>query len=130
MSAIRLGMSLMNSSPADAGIHTPEKGRTEREQLLDAARAPVQKKLVRDDVRFEVEQIRAGDGWAFVYVRMLNADGSVLDYAGTPLADAAKQGYVSPDYLALLHARKSVGYGKRVSLRVDLGGLHIIKTKT
>src|SRR3546814_1482002 len=45
---------------------------------------------------------RAGDGWAFVYVRMLNADGSVIDYAGTPLADAAKQGYVSPDYVALL----------------------------
>ncbi|HEY9540524.1 MAG TPA: hypothetical protein VIR05_02675 [Luteimonas sp.] len=92
----------MNSSHADDGIHTPEKGSTEREQLLDAARAPVQKKLGRDDVRFEVEQIRAGDGWAFVYVRMLNADGSVIDYAGTPLADAAKQGYVSPDYVALL----------------------------
>src|SRR3546814_8813231 len=102
MSAIRLGMSLMNSSPADAGIHTPEKGRTEREQLLDAARAPVQKKLGRDDVRFEVEQIRAGDDWAFVYVRMLNANGSVLDYGGTPLADSANHGYASPDYVALL----------------------------
>src|SRR3546814_15239269 len=100
--AILLGMILMNSSHADDGIHTPEKGSTEREQRLDAARAPVQKKLGRDDVRFEVEQIRAGDGWAFVYVRMLNADGSVIDYAGTPLADAAKQGYVSPDYVALL----------------------------
>src|SRR3546814_1288519 len=86
--AILLGMILMNSSHADDGIHTPEKGSTEREQLLDAARAPVQKKLGRDDVRFEVEQIRDGDGWAFVYVRMLNADGSVRDYAGTPLADA------------------------------------------
>src|SRR3546814_18262615 len=100
--AILLGMILMNSSHADDGIHTPEKGSTEREQLLDAGRAPVQKKLGRDDVRFEVEQIRAGDGWAFVYVRMLNADGSVIAYAGTPLADAAKQGYVSPDYVALL----------------------------
>src|SRR3546814_13288099 len=78
LSAILLGMILMNSSHADDGIHTPEKGSTEREQLLDAARAPVQKKLGRDDVRFEVEQIRAGDGWAFVYVRMLTADGSVI----------------------------------------------------
>src|SRR3546814_18899628 len=86
----------MNSSHADDGIHTPEKGSTEREQLLDAARAPVQKKLGRDDVRFEVEQISAGDGWAFVYVRMPNADGSVIDYAGTPLADAATQGYLAP----------------------------------
>lgn len=100
--AILLGMILMNSSHADDGIHTPEPGSTEREQLLDAARAPVQKKLGRDGVHFEVEQIRAGDGWAFVYLRMLNADGSVIDYTGTPLADAAKQGYVSPDYVALL----------------------------
>jgi len=99
---ILLGMILMNSSHAGDGIHTPEKGSNEREQLLDAARAPVQKKLGRDDVRFEVEQIRAGDGWAFVYVRMHDTDGSIIDYAGTPLADAAKQGYVSPDYVALL----------------------------
>src|SRR3546814_20025891 len=90
LSAILLGMILMNSSHADDGIHTPEKGSTEREQLLDAARAPVQKKLGRDDVRFEVEQIRAGAGWAFVYVRMLTADGSVIDYAGTPLAEDRK----------------------------------------
>lgn len=102
LSTILLGMILMNSSHADDGIHTPEQGSTEREQLLDAARAPVQKKLGRDGVHFEVEQIRAGGGWAFVYLRMLNADGSVIDYAGTPLADAAKQGYVSPDYVALL----------------------------
>src|SRR3546814_20458966 len=100
--AILLGMILMNSSHADDGIHTPEKGSTEREQLLAAARAPVQKKLGRDDVRFEVEQIRARDGWAFVYVRLLTADGSVIHYAGPPLADAAKQGYGSPDYLSLL----------------------------
>src|SRR3546814_9349276 len=32
--AILLGMILMNSSHADDGIHTPEKGSTEREQLL------------------------------------------------------------------------------------------------
>jgi hypothetical protein len=96
-----LGMILMNNSHAADGIHTPEKGSSERQQLLDAARAPVQKKLGRD-VRFTVEQIRAGQGWGFVYARMQDEDGKVIDYAGTPLADAAGQGYVSPDYVALL----------------------------
>src|SRR3546814_12457039 len=72
--AILLGMILMNSSHADAGIHTPEKGSSEREQLLDAARAPVQKQRGRDDVRFELDQHRAGDGWAYVYVRMPQAN--------------------------------------------------------
>jgi hypothetical protein len=96
-----LGMILMNDSQAADAIHTPEQGSSERQQLLDTARAPVQQKLGRD-VRFAVEQIRAGEGWGFVYARMQNQDGTVIDYAGTPLADAAKQGYVSPDYVALL----------------------------
>lgn len=96
-----LGLSLMNSSHAADAIHTLEKGSSERQELLDIARGPVQKKLGRD-VRFDVEQIRAGDGWGFVYAHMQDAEGRVIDYAGTPLADAAGQGYVSPDYAALL----------------------------
>lgn len=96
-----LGMILMNSSYAADAIHTPEKGSSERQQLLDTARAPVRQKLGRD-VRFAVEQVRIGEGWGFVYARMQDENGAVIDYAGTPLADAAKQGYVSPDYVALL----------------------------
>jgi hypothetical protein len=101
LSFLFLGMILMNDSQAADAIHTPEQGSSERQQLLDTARAPVQQKLGRD-VRFAVEQIRAGEGWGFVYARMQDQDGTVIDYAGTPLADAAKQGYVSPDYVALL----------------------------
>ncbi len=97
-----LGLILMNSSQANDTIHTPETGSAERQQLLDAARATVERKLGRDGVRFDVQQIRAGDGWAFLYAHMQDADGNLIDYAGTSLADAAKQGYVSPDYVALL----------------------------
>src|SRR3546814_21188419 len=97
--AILLGMIRMNSSHADDGIHTPEKGSTERAQLLDAARAPVQKKLGRDVLRFEVDQIRAGGGWAFVYGRMHKPDGSVSDLAGTPLADPGNRGDTIPAHL-------------------------------
>src|SRR3546814_16488789 len=64
--AILLGMILMNSSHAADSIHTPETGSTEREQPIDAARAPVQKKPGRDDGRFGVYRNRAGEGWALV----------------------------------------------------------------
>ena len=95
-----LGLILMNSSDAAAQIHTPETGSAERDQLLDAARAAIKRKLGRD-VRFVVEQIRVGDGWGFLYAHMEDADGKPIDYAGTPLADPAREGYVSPDYVAL-----------------------------
>ena len=101
LSFLFLGLMFMNNSQAADAIHTPEKGSSERQQLIDTVRVPVQKKLGRD-VRFAVEQIRAGEGWAFVYAQMQDEAGTVIDYAGTPLADAAKQGYVSPDYVALL----------------------------
>ena len=99
--AILLGMILMNSSQASDAIHTPAVGSPERQQVLDAVRAPLQKKLGQD-IGFVVEQIRVGEGWAFLYAHMQGADGNPVDYARTALADAAKQGYVSPDYVALL----------------------------
>lgn len=95
------GLILMNSSQAGNGIHTPEAGSAERRQVLDAVRAPLEKKLGQD-VRFDVEQMKVGDGWGFLYARMQDADGGRIDYAKTPLADAAKEGYASPVYVALL----------------------------
>ena len=112
-----LGLILMNSSNAAEPIHTPETGSAERQQLLDAARATVERKLGRDGVRFEVQQIRVGEGWGFLYAHMHDADGGMIDYAGTSLADAAKQGYVSPDYVALLQ-RTDAGW----ELRADAIG--------
>jgi hypothetical protein len=99
--AILLGMILMNSSQARDDIHTPAAGTEERRQLLDAARAPLRDKLGQD-VRFVVEQLRVGPDWGFVYAHMQDADGGKLDYSRTLLADAAREGYVSPDYVALL----------------------------
>ncbi len=95
------GMILMNSSQAGNGIHTPDVGSAERRQVLDAVRAPLEKKLGQD-VRFDVEQMKVGDGWGFLYARMQDAGGGAIDYAKTPMADAAKQGYVSPVYVALV----------------------------
>lgn len=99
--AILLGMILMNSSHARDDIHTPAAGTEERQRVLDTVRAPLQQKLGQD-VRFVVEQIRVGPEWGFLYAHMQDADGGTLDYSRTSLADAAKQGYVSPDYVALL----------------------------
>lgn len=91
----------MNSTHAAQAIHTPDTGSQERQQILDVAHQAVSHKLGRD-VRFDIAQIRAGGGWGFLYAHMLQADGSPIDYAGTPMADAAAQGYVSPDYVALM----------------------------
>lgn len=99
--AILLGMILMNNSQARDAIHTPAAGTEERQRLLDAVRTPLRQKLGQD-VRFVVEQIRVGPEWGFLYAHMQDADGAALDYSRTSLADAAKQGYVSPDYVALL----------------------------
>lgn len=95
------GMMLMNSAQAGNGIHTPEAGSDERRQVLDAVRAPLEKKLGQD-VRFDVGQMKVGDGWGFLYARMQGPDGGAIDYAKTPLADAAREGYISPVYVALL----------------------------
>jgi len=96
-----LGLILMNSSNAADAFHTPDTGSAERRQLLDVARATVKQKIGRD-VQFVVQQIRVGEGWGFLFADMQDEDGRVIDYAGTLLADAAGEGYVSPVYVALL----------------------------
>ena len=101
-SLLFLGLILMHSSHAAETIHTPAAGSDERRELLDIARATVERKLGRAGVQFEVQQVRVGEGWGFLYAHMQDAAGGMIDYAGTSLADAAKQGYVSPDYVALL----------------------------
>jgi len=98
---LALGLTLMNSSAAADAFHTPDPGSAERRQVLDAARATVKQKIGRD-VQFVVRQLRVGDCRAFLRVEMRDGDGRVIDYAGTLLADAAREGYVSPVYVALL----------------------------
>ena len=98
---LSLGLIAMNSSHAADAFYTPDPGSAERRQLLDAARATVKQKIGRE-VQFLVKQVRVGNGWGFLRADMQDGDGRKIDYAGTLLADAAREGYVSPVYVALL----------------------------
>ena len=74
----------------------------ERAQLMDAARVPVVEKLKRDDVRFKVETLKVEGDWAFLVADMQDKAGRPIDYAGTPLAEPAREGFLSRTYAALL----------------------------
>ncbi|HEY0622497.1 hypothetical protein [Sphingomonas sp.] len=78
----------------------------ERNAILDASRIPVVEELGKPPV-FVVRQLNRQGGWAFLFADMQQAGGMPFDYGGTRKAEAARQGYVSRSYAALL--RKSEG---------------------
>lgn len=73
----------------------------ERAALLDAARGPAQADLGKP-VRFLVKRLERRGEWAFLLADMQNLHGRPIDFAGTRLADAEREGAVSRAYAALL----------------------------
>ena len=63
--------------------HTPGQGNPERKAVLDALRAPVEKRL-RRKVVFKVDELKVLDGWAFVRGVPQQPGGKPMDYSGTP----------------------------------------------
>jgi hypothetical protein len=86
----------MGALMATTGI-APEQ----RAAILDAARAPAAAFFARP-VKFRVDRLTVVDDWAFLSADMQDGQGRPIDYAGTPLADAAAHGAVSRSYAALL----------------------------
>ena len=78
----------------------------DRNAILDAARIPVVEELGKPPV-FVVRQLNRDGEWAFLFADMQQAGGAPFDYGGTRKAEAARQGYVSRSYAALL--RKGEG---------------------
>ena len=78
----------------------------ERTAILDAARAPVVKRLGKP-VKFVVRRLERQGDWAFLIAAMQDESGRPISYVGTPLASAEGEGMVSKDYAALL--RRSGG---------------------
>ena len=78
----------------------------ERAAILDAARAPVVKRLGKP-VKFVVRRLERQGDWAFLIAAMQDESGRPISYVGTPLASAEAEGMVSKDYAALL--RRSGG---------------------
>lgn len=84
-----------------AAVASDALDRTTRTEILEAARIPVTEAL-RKRVLFKVERLHAERGWAFVAAGMREPDGRPVAYAGTPLAEEARQGFVSRSFAALL----------------------------
>lgn len=92
---IGVAMVMMAQAPVDAAT---------RKAILDAARVPVAATLGKT-VMFKVSHLGVEGDWAFLRAEMQGPGGAPVDYAGTPLADAAENGAVSRTYAALLRRR-------------------------
>ncbi|MCW4461004.1 hypothetical protein OK349_04740 [Sphingomonas sp. BT-65] len=73
----------------------------ERNAILDAARIPVVEELGKPPV-LVVRQLNRDGEWAFLFADMQQQGGAPFDYGGTRKAEAARQGFVSRSYAALL----------------------------
>lgn len=78
----------------------------DHDAILDAARIPVVEALGKPPV-FVVRQLNRDGEWAFLFADMQQQGGKPFDYGGTRKAEAARQGFVSRSYAALL--RKGEG---------------------
>lgn len=102
MSGFLLAMALLAPLPCQADPMTPEPGTQLRKSILDIARQPAEQQLSRE-VKFRVRRLAVDGPWAFLFADMQGPDGKPVDYAGTPLAQAAREGVVSRAFAALLH---------------------------
>ena len=73
----------------------------DRAAVLDAVRESVMMALGRP-VRFVVDRITQQGDWVLLWARMVDDAGRPMSYAGTPLAEAERDGMVSKSTAALL----------------------------
>ena len=88
---------ILATTPVAAG---PLSG-AERTAVLEAARAPIAGTLGRP-VRFVVDRLERRGDWAFLWARLVDGAGRPVSYAGTPLANAEREGMVSKSAAVLL----------------------------
>ena len=94
-------LSLIAMHATAQAVSTPDTGSPERKALLDAARAPLERRL-HQPVRFAVDRLTLAGDWAFLHAHMQGAGGRPLDFAGTEFEPAASHGALSRVYAALL----------------------------
>jgi hypothetical protein len=85
--------------------YTPRPGDAERQAILDALRAPVERQL-RQKVIFRVDHLKVQDGWAFVRGAPQRPGGGAIDYSGTPYQTAVEEGAFDDGIVALLRRRQ------------------------
>ena len=85
--------------------HTPKPGDAERRAITDALRAPVERQL-KQKVVFQIDHLKVQDDWAFLRGLPRRADGTPLDYKGTPYQTAVEEGAFDDGIVALLRKRR------------------------
>lgn len=88
----------------------------EANAALLAAQTAAQRELRAPALRLAAQNARVSGAWAFVLAEMRSDDGRPFDFDGTPLAEAAREGYVSRECAALLARRD--GRWEVVELRI------------
>lgn len=103
LSALLL-LSVITMNATAQSIQTPAAGSPERKALLDAARAPLERRL-HQPVLFAVDRLGQSGDWAFLQAHMQGAGGRPIEFAGTEFAEAAANGGMSRVYAALLERK-------------------------
>lgn len=89
----------VDTSVEDAPMHTPKRGSSEREAILNVLREPVEQKL-RQKVIFKVQTMNVKGDFAFVQAQPLTPK---IDYSTTPYKEAVANGAFDDRVDALLH---------------------------
>jgi hypothetical protein len=89
---------------AESQSYTPERGTPERQAITDALRVSVQKQL-KTKVIFKIDHLKVQNAWAFLRGVPQQANGSAVDYHGTPYQTAIAAGAFDDSIVALLHKR-------------------------
>lgn len=100
-------MIFMYLGACDAGfaveqVYTPKQGSSERKQIADALRIPVEKELHKSLV-FKFNTFNVQAGWAFVTGVPMNKNGQRLDYRNSHYQKLINAGLFDDWICALLH---------------------------
>lgn len=97
-----IGMTLIGTGIVLAALAGSQSlDAAERDQLLAAAREPVEETLGKPPV-LVTRELNSEGQWAFLFADLQQQDGTSYDYSGTVKAEAARRGVVSHAYAALL----------------------------
>ena len=84
--------------------YTPKPGARERQAIIDALRAPVERELKKKAV-FKVEHLRVAGEWAFLRGVPQQPGGGAMSYRGTVYQTAVDAGAFDDGIVALLRRR-------------------------
>jgi hypothetical protein len=82
-------------------IHTPEKGSSERKEILDALRVSVERDL-KQSIVFVPDHFNVQGNWAFIEGRPQTPDGKDPNYSITKYREAVDSGAFDNNFFALL----------------------------